>query len=235
VWVGIDGFSSSTVEQIGTDSDIVNGKAQYYVWWEAYPAASTDVTTMSISAGDTITASVMYLTSGAHAGQFEMTIADTSQTGDSFTTYQTVAQAQRSSAEWVVEAPSSTSGVLPLANFGSVTFTNATATIDGVTGPIDGSKWQAASINMASGATLEASTSALTDSASASSFTVTYDSSVSSASNNVTKTNQHVTKPRLLVSAVAPTAVSAPKPAAKASAAVSVKDLVFATFGLAKS
>ena len=32
VWVGIDGYSSSTVEQIGTDSDVVNGQVQYYAW-----------------------------------------------------------------------------------------------------------------------------------------------------------------------------------------------------------
>ena len=57
---------------------------------------------MSISAGDTITASVMYLTSGAHAGQIKMTIADTSQTGDSFTTWNCRA-ARRSSAEWADE------------------------------------------------------------------------------------------------------------------------------------
>ena len=39
--------------------------------------------------------------------------------------------------KWIVEAPSSNSGVLPLANFSSVTFTSAAATINGVTGPVD--------------------------------------------------------------------------------------------------
>src|SRR5262249_10307797 len=43
-WVGIDGFSSNTVEQIGTDSDCVslNGRTTsdptYYAWFEFYPA-----------------------------------------------------------------------------------------------------------------------------------------------------------------------------------------------------
>ena len=36
-----------------------------------------------------------------------------------------------SSAEWVVEAPSSGSGILPLDNFGNVSFTDASATRDG--------------------------------------------------------------------------------------------------------
>ncbi|MGA2621259.1 MAG: G1 family glutamic endopeptidase [Thermoguttaceae bacterium] len=193
VWVGIDGYSSSSVEQIGTDSDIVNGQAQYYVWYEMYPSASENVTGMTISAGDTINASVTYLTSGAHAGQFQLTITDASKTNDTFTIYQTASSAARSSAEWVVEAPSSTSGVLPLANFGSVTFTNATATINGKTGPIDSSTWQNASINMASGSTVEASTSGLTDSGAASSFTVAHNASsaVTPYSYNTLQTWQH--------------------------------------------
>jgi hypothetical protein len=43
---------------------------------------------------------------------------------------------QLSSAEWIEEAPSTNSGVLPLANFGSVTFSNAQYTANGTTGPI---------------------------------------------------------------------------------------------------
>ena len=39
-WVGIDGYNSGTVEQIGTDSDWVNGAAQYYAWYEFYPKPS---------------------------------------------------------------------------------------------------------------------------------------------------------------------------------------------------
>jgi hypothetical protein len=175
VWVGIDGYSSSTVEQLGTDSDIVNGKAEYYVWYEMYPSASKDVTSMTIAAGDAITASVQYITSGTHAGQFLLSISDTTRTNDSFSIYQTLSSAKRSSAEWVVEAPSSNSGVLPLAAFSTVTFTNATVTINGTTGAIDSSAWQCAKINMVSGSTSEDTTSSLTDSGAKSSFTVTYN------------------------------------------------------------
>jgi hypothetical protein len=39
-WVGLDGYSSSTVEQDGTDTDCVNGKPQYYGWYETYPNPS---------------------------------------------------------------------------------------------------------------------------------------------------------------------------------------------------
>ena len=40
-WVGIDGSNSYTVEQIGTESDLVKVQgqyqAQYYAWYEMYP------------------------------------------------------------------------------------------------------------------------------------------------------------------------------------------------------
>src|SRR5437867_401475 len=35
-WVGIDGFHSSTVEQIGTDANLIQGKPEYFAWYEMY-------------------------------------------------------------------------------------------------------------------------------------------------------------------------------------------------------
>ncbi|MGA2255267.1 MAG: G1 family glutamic endopeptidase [Thermoguttaceae bacterium] len=174
VWVGMDGYNSSTVEQIGTESDLINGRPQYSVWYEMYPQSSVAITTMTVSPGDSISASVQYVASGANAGQFKVTIADMSRPNDSFTTYQSASGAQRSSAEWIVEVPSSSSGVVPLANFASVTFTNASATINGVTGPIDSSNWEESAINIANSAQPETSTSGLIDAGRASIFTVTY-------------------------------------------------------------
>ena len=82
---------------------------------------------------------------------------------------------QRSSAEWIVEAPTVGGNIAKLANFGSVTFTSASATINGVTGPINDSSWQSQAINIASSrGSLEDTTSVLTDSGT--SFVVTYDS-----------------------------------------------------------
>src|SRR5262249_48179989 len=46
-WVGIDGYSSNTVEQIGTDSDCQNGQPVYYVWYEFYPHWSYLVNTVT--------------------------------------------------------------------------------------------------------------------------------------------------------------------------------------------
>ena len=68
-----------------------------------------------------------------------------------------------------------------LANFGTVTFTNTQAVINGVLGPIDSTAWQSWQVNMVSNGVIEASTSSLfnaTETASIStSFTVTYGSS----------------------------------------------------------
>jgi hypothetical protein len=182
VWVGLDGSNSSTVEQLGTDSDLSGGTPTYYAWWEMYPNYSINVNNMTISPGDSMTASVSYAGS-----QFTLSIKDNT-TGQSFSTTQTASNAKRSSAEWVVEAPSSNSGVLPLANFGSVTFSGASATLNGTTtGPINSASWQAYQINMASRGVTEDTTSALN--ASGNGFSVTYAQSASGSGFNAGQQN----------------------------------------------
>ncbi|MFF7468140.1 G1 family glutamic endopeptidase [Streptomyces sp. NPDC008092] len=37
VWVGLDGYTNSTVEQIGTEADCSNGTPVYYAWYQFYP------------------------------------------------------------------------------------------------------------------------------------------------------------------------------------------------------
>lgn len=115
-WVGIDGFSSNTVEQTGTDSDCQGGMPTYYAWFEFYPKPSYLIKAITVHPGDFISAYVYF------SGQkFVVSIVDVT-TGQSFSTSARVSSAQRSSAEWIAEAPSSSGGVLPLANFGSVYF-----------------------------------------------------------------------------------------------------------------
>jgi hypothetical protein len=233
VWVGIDGYQSSSVEQIGTESDIVNGRAEYSVWYEMYPKGSVDIPSMSVSPGDSITASVQYVVSGTYKGEFQLTITDTSQKNDSFTTYQSYAQAQRSSAEWIIEAPSSNSGVLSLANFGSVTFSNATATINGVTGPIDDSGWQNAAINIVTSSVTQTSTSVLTDATGASSFTETYLSSNSTTSKATATgaTGSAVSRTTLLSQAALKLSI-AESASSSAKSDQAAKDAVLASFDL---
>ncbi len=119
-WVGLDGYSSSTVEQTGSEVDCIRGVAQYYAWYELYPGASLNFPN-PVRPGDHFTASVSY-TGG---NQFQLTLADISR-GWTQTLTKTLAGAARSSAEIITEAPSSTFRTLPLTNFGTVGFTGAT-------------------------------------------------------------------------------------------------------------
>jgi len=60
MWVGIDGYSSNSVEHTGTDSDCSNGSGVFYAWYEMYPKASQLISGLAIHAGDTINAEVKY-------------------------------------------------------------------------------------------------------------------------------------------------------------------------------
>jgi hypothetical protein len=120
-WVGLDGDTSNTVEQTGTDADCSSGTPVYYAWYEMYPKFPKNLS-LAIHPGDTIHASVT--TDGK--GSFTLTIANTT-TGASFTTNQRLKSAKLSSAEVIAEAPSSSGGVLPLTNFGTVGFSAAMA------------------------------------------------------------------------------------------------------------
>jgi hypothetical protein len=144
-WVGIDGFSSDSVEQIGTSSDMRNGKAVYYAWYEFYPLQPMQLissTEFSVSPGDQISATVTY-----SENTFTLTITDLTNP-DTYTTSKPVSELgytpKLSSAEWIAEAPSNFRGILPLANFDNANFgyqytdvpSTCYATINGVTEPI---------------------------------------------------------------------------------------------------
>lgn len=119
-WVGLDGYTSGTVEQTGTDADCNGSSASYYAWYELYPAApvNLDPSRYPVQPGDQLNAEV-----NATAGT--LTLSDTSQHW-MFTTSASFAGDALSSAEWIAEAPSHGRS-LPLTDFGTVTFTNATA------------------------------------------------------------------------------------------------------------
>jgi hypothetical protein len=172
-WVGIDGFDGGTVEQLGTEQDLVNGVPVYRAWWEMFSSGWQQpeqiITGMTIMPGDSISASVQYITSGAHAGQFDLTITDNSRPFDSFSTYQSSPGtqsplAQRSTAEWIMEAPSVGGQIAQMPNFSTVTFTSATAVIDGIPGPINSPAWQSASLDLAANGVRLDTTSVLTGS-----------------------------------------------------------------------
>ena len=90
-----------------------------------------------------------------------VTLADQT-TGQSSTKTLQVNNIDVTSAEWIAEAPSQCQGdsaspaagnctPVPLANFGSIKFTNATATANGSTGTISSSNWTAQAVQLGGG------------------------------------------------------------------------------------
>jgi hypothetical protein len=141
-WVGIDGFSSVSVEQIGTDSDCIQGSPVYYGWYELYPKDSVTLD-LTIRPGDDVHAKVDYL--GNNEFRFSLTDITTNQ---SISIIEMSTIAERSSAEWIAEAPVYRRRILPLSDFGPVDFINASVTIKGHTGSIFSDQWDYRSIVM---------------------------------------------------------------------------------------
>ena len=141
-WVGIDGYSDNTVEQIGTEQDLTRAGPDYYAWFEMYPKVGYRILNFPVEADDTISAEVHY----AGNNRFKLTIRNVTK-NVSFSTTQR-SKAKRQSAEWIVEPPYS-GGILPLADFGTISFSACSATLNGNTGSIGASAWQHDAITMA--------------------------------------------------------------------------------------
>jgi len=148
VWLGTGGStgaSSDSLLQTGTSASCVNGAQQNYAWWEIVPATPNQEQTFSnfsVSPGDQIDAAVFQTSSGA----WETRLRDVNTglsaymiTGQSWGVGPTssgtfsiqgsaagFSYAGAYSAEWIIEdeTNSATQGLVPFANFGSVTFSN---------------------------------------------------------------------------------------------------------------
>jgi len=118
-WVGLDGYNSNSVEQTGTEADCSGSTASYSAWYEMYPKFPVTYSN-PVKPGDVITESVTF--SGSKS--YTMTITDSTE-GWTKTTTASSSKGVRSSAEVIAEAPYS-GGVLPLADFGKVSFSGST-------------------------------------------------------------------------------------------------------------
>jgi hypothetical protein len=120
-WVGLDGYNSGSVEQTGTDSDCDGTTPDYYGWYEMYPADPVYFSN-PVAPGDSMSASVTF------SGTETYTLVLTDSTQDwTQTITENESGLSRSSAEVITEAPSSESGVLPLADFGTVGYGGSSA------------------------------------------------------------------------------------------------------------
>ena len=124
-WVGIGGVSSTDLIQAGTDATVQGGQVTYTAWVETLPQASQTVP-LTVSAGDSVSVSITQQPDTT----WQIRIRDAT-TGQSYQKNVTYASS-RSSAEWVEESPvAGRRLLLPLDNFGTVTFTGATTVEDG--------------------------------------------------------------------------------------------------------
>jgi Peptidase A4 family len=133
-WVGLDGFSSSTVEQDGTVSQCFEGRAVYYTWYEMYPAGSIAVGT-TVRPGDKINASV-----SRSGSAYTLALTDSTRGGNSFSKHATcpTTTCLDTSAEWIAERPAYSIGIVPEAQFSTVPFSAASETAAGRTSTISG-------------------------------------------------------------------------------------------------
>jgi len=147
-WVGLGGYSltSRAVEQIGTDADCTeDGPPSYYAWYELVPAPPVNLT-IKIHPGDVITTSV-----NVDGDNVVLQLIDRTR-HVRFTKRSSMARPDTSSAEWIAEAPSSCTGFtcnpLPLANFGSVTFSRIAMIGDGHPGTLLDPSWTAVPLQL---------------------------------------------------------------------------------------
>jgi len=95
-WVGLDGFSDSTVEQIGTSADCSGSSVDYYAWYEMYPANYVTIN-KTIKKGDSFTGTVTH-TSGT---TYKLTLVNNTE-GWTYSVSKSLS-ANNSSAEAVME------------------------------------------------------------------------------------------------------------------------------------
>jgi len=173
-WVGLDGFTSSSVEQVGTAAACDgSGHAIHWAWYEMFPSPSVRVN-IAVRPGDRLAARVT-----ASDGIFTLAIQNDT-TGQSFATRQTSSTAEQSSAEWIAENPlicGPASCLQPrLTNFGTVSFTGSFTVGDDESGSISGSGWSSDRLVMQSGSgVVKAQPSSLSSAGTA--FSVTWQHS----------------------------------------------------------
>lgn len=142
-WVGIDGWSSNTVEQTGTDTDCDGKTPYFYVWYEFYPLNTVVIKDVSIAPGDVFSASVVYKGDNLYTVSIKNNTTDQSFSKEvKFSGADGSGKPPRNSAEWIMEMDSG-SQLNDLTDFGIDSFgqyytmeSTDTATDSAHSGPI---------------------------------------------------------------------------------------------------
>jgi hypothetical protein len=128
-WVGIDGYTCpQPIIQTGVDVYVRNGAITYDPWYEWWPALAYSFSGFPVSAGDSVTMTVTV--SSTSAGTVTLKNNSKGKTVTHSFSGEAVKLCQ-AEAEWIVEDFQLGGQYVPFANFGSVTFTGASATAAG--------------------------------------------------------------------------------------------------------
>lgn len=127
-WVGIDGDTyQNAILQTGIDFSVQsNGDASFDAWYEWYPDYAYDFSGISISAGDTISLSVVSSSNSAGTATIE-NLSNGQKVTTSVTAPDSSATLGGQNAEWIVEDYEQGGGLVTLDNWGTLTFTSASA------------------------------------------------------------------------------------------------------------
>lgn len=128
-WVGLDGFNSNTVEQLGTISWCFQNRPTYFTWYEMFPAGTKEVG-RAVKPGDKISASVTRT-----GTSYALKLTDSTTSGNNISVTKTCAAAKcvDTSAEWISERPSFSIGIVPQAHYNAFNLTSGTVTANGKT------------------------------------------------------------------------------------------------------
>ena len=127
IWVGIGGVNSGDLIQAGTQAVAdSSGQISYQAWMEELPGPSNQLP-LTVNSGDSVTVSISQQTND----QWSVSLTDNT-TGKNYQTTTTY-NSSLSSADWIIEMPASARNFIPLDNFGTVQFSNASAIKDGNT------------------------------------------------------------------------------------------------------
>jgi len=152
-WVGLDGFTNQTVEQLGTAAACYENVLYYYVWYEMFPAGTVEEgTTACINdnvdcpqPGDQISASVAVKPGTAGENDYTLSLTDSTHPQESFSVNQQCAAdvCADSSAEWIVERPAyePIAGLfqfVPLVDYGRTGFSQGSLVANGRPSSIGG-------------------------------------------------------------------------------------------------
>lgn len=117
VWIGIDGFNNHSLIQVGTIQDFSNGNAHYTAFWEVLPSIA-QIIPYPVAPNDQMHAKI----SQTQDHSWTITLRNITQNWKY--TKETSYSGPRTSAEWIIEAPTVNGQVASFSNYGKTIFSD---------------------------------------------------------------------------------------------------------------